>query len=79
MESTEAQGHSILERTPPLDNVGEVPALVAIPEVPRFVGKVSRSKVYGLVADGELTRVHIGSRAFITGESITAFLKDDCY
>jgi hypothetical protein len=45
-----------------------------MPEVPWYLGHISRSKVYGLVATGELTRVRIGSRAFITGESITALL-----
>lgn len=53
----------------------DLPALVPIAEVPRYLGHVSRSKVYELVASGELIRVRIGSRAFVSGESIAAFLK----
>ena len=45
-----------------------------MPEVPWYLGKISRSKVYHLIDTGELTRVRIGSRAFVSGESITAFL-----
>jgi hypothetical protein len=74
MKSIEAQGRLTSARTPPLDSAGKPPPLVAMPEVTWYLGNISRSKVYGLIATGELTRVRIGSRAFITGESITAFL-----
>lgn len=57
-----------------MDDVNKPPPLVAMPKVPWYLGDISRSKVYKLVASGELTRVRIGSRAFISGESITAFL-----
>lgn len=51
-----------------------LPPLIAIPEVPRYLGDISRSKVYELVATGDLTRIRIGRRAFISGESIGLFL-----
>jgi len=51
-----------------------LPPLVAIPDVPNYLGDISRSKVYELVASGELTRIRIGRRAFISGESIAGFL-----
>jgi predicted DNA-binding transcriptional regulator AlpA len=74
MKSTDTWGLSIPALAPPLPSVEKLPPLVAMPEVPSYLGKISRSNVYKLVDAGELTRVHIGSRAFITGESITAFL-----
>jgi excisionase family DNA binding protein len=52
----------------------QLPVLVAMPEVPKYIGDISRSKVYELVAAGELRRIRIGRRAFISGESITGFL-----
>jgi hypothetical protein len=74
MKSTDMQAYPIPELTPPLPSVEKLPRLVAMPEVPWYLGEISRSKVYGLVASGELKRVHIGARAFITGESIAAFV-----
>lgn len=52
----------------------QIPALVAVSEVPGFIGNISRSTVYELIDAGELRRTHIGSRAFVSGESIAAFL-----
>jgi len=43
-------------------------------DVPEYLGNVSRSKVYDLVANGQLMRVRIGGRAFVTGDSIAVFL-----
>jgi excisionase family DNA binding protein len=51
-----------------------LPLLVAMPDVPKYLGDISRSKIYELVANGELTRIRIGRRAFISGESIAGFL-----
>lgn len=50
-----------------------LPPLVPIEEVSKHLG-VSRSRVYELVDNGELKRVHIGRRALISGESIAVFL-----
>ncbi len=58
-----------------MDDVSNLPPLVAMPKVPGFLGDISRSEVYKLVSEGELTRVRIGRRAFISGESIAAFLR----
>ncbi len=68
------QCHSYADRLALGNDEFIVPALVSMPDVPYYLGHVSRSKVYGLVASGELTRVRIGGRAFISGESIAAFL-----
>jgi hypothetical protein len=43
-------------------------------EVGRALGGVSRSTVYNLIDSGDLKRVNIGHRAFITAESIRAYL-----
>ena len=74
MESTSAQTYSGPEEIPKIDDINHLPPLVAMAKVPGYLGDISRSKVYELVATGELTRVRIGARAFISGESITAFL-----
>ena len=47
--------------------------LVTIPQSMETL-HVSRTKIYHLIDTRELVRVNIGSRAFITGESINAFL-----
>ncbi len=39
------------------------------------LGGISRSTLYALISEGELRRVNIGRRAFITGESIDNYLK----
>lgn len=51
-----------------------LPSLVAMPDVPNYLGDISRSKIYELVANGELKRIRIGRRAFISGESIAGFI-----
>jgi len=51
-----------------------IPPLVAMPDVPIYLGNISRSKLYELVASGDLTRIRIGRRAFISGESIAGFI-----
>jgi predicted DNA-binding transcriptional regulator AlpA len=48
-------------------------ALVSIPEVKERVGGLSRSRIYQLIRDGELQRVKIGARAFVTEESLSSF------
>ena len=38
------------------------------------LGGISRSKLYELLADGQLERVHIGVRSFVTRRSINAYI-----
>ena len=38
------------------------------------LGGISRSKLYELLDSGELERVHIGVRAFVTRRSINAYI-----
>ncbi len=49
--------------------------LFSISEVKRILGDIGRTKIYELVDSGELTRVHIGTRAVITGASIAAYIE----
>jgi hypothetical protein len=74
MKSVDAQWYSPPEAAPPAADDHYPPPLVPIGEAPGYLGHISRSKLYVLVASGELKKVRIGSRAFISGESITAFL-----
>ena len=48
--------------------------LVPIPTVCTELGGVSRPTVYALVNRGELVKVNIGRRGFITGESLAAYV-----
>ena len=48
--------------------------LVPIPAACSELGGVSRPTIYALVKKGELVKVNIGSRGFITGESLAAFV-----
>jgi predicted DNA-binding transcriptional regulator AlpA len=46
--------------------------LVTIEDSLDTLGGISRAKLYGLVKDGELTKVNIGRRGFITADRIDA-------
>ncbi len=50
------------------------PLLVPIPTACEELGRVSRPTVYELVKKGELVKVNIGRRGFITGESLAAYV-----
>ena len=54
-----------------LEQVGQ---LVPIPDTCGVLGGIGRTKVYELINGGELTKVRIGARAFITRESLEGFL-----
>jgi hypothetical protein len=48
--------------------------LVPIPDTCSKLGNVSRTTVYALVNQGELVKVNIGRRGFITAESLAAYV-----
>jgi hypothetical protein len=48
--------------------------LIPIPGACSALGGVSRTTVYKLVDDQELTKVNIGRRGFITAESLVAYV-----
>jgi excisionase family DNA binding protein len=48
-------------------------SLLSIQQVSLRAGNISRSKVYGLIADGQLERVKIGRRTFVPETSLQAF------
>jgi excisionase family DNA binding protein len=48
--------------------------LVPIPGAQYTLGGVSRPTVYDLVKQGELTKVNIGRRGFITAKSLEAYV-----
>ena len=48
--------------------------LVPIPEARHVLGGIGRSTVYQLVERRELSKVKVGRRAFITSESLDAYL-----
>ena len=48
--------------------------LVPIPDTCSKLGGVSRTTIYALVNEGELVKVNIGRRGFITAESLAAYV-----
>jgi len=48
--------------------------LVPIPAACAKLGNVSRTTIYALVNQGELTKVNIGRRGFITAKSIETYV-----
>ncbi|ABK66020.1 helix-turn-helix domain-containing protein [Mycobacterium avium] len=54
--------------------MSEISGLLSIPRTCEKLGDLGRSTVYDLINDGQLTKVNIGRRAFITADSVTAYL-----
>lgn len=48
--------------------------LIPVPAACASLGGVSRTTVYALVNQGELVKVNIGRRGFITAESLAAYV-----
>lgn len=48
--------------------------LVPIEDAQHELGGIGRTTLYRLIKDGHLVRANIGRRAFITGESIAAYI-----
>jgi hypothetical protein len=53
---------------------GTTRLLVPITSTCDVLGGVSRTTVYALVNEGELVKVNIGRRGFITAESLVAYV-----
>lgn len=51
------------------------PELLGIRDAQQFLGGVSRPKIYGLINDGEITRVKLGRRALITTKSLQGYVQ----
>jgi excisionase family DNA binding protein len=51
------------------------PLLIPIPTACNMLGGITRPTVYNLINAGELHRVKIGKRAFITSASIDAYVE----
>jgi predicted DNA-binding transcriptional regulator AlpA len=48
--------------------------LVSIPETRQMLGGIGHTTVYQLIKRGEIVKVNIGRRGFVTSESIEAFM-----
>ncbi len=55
-------------------NQDEDRLLIPIPDAQSQLGGVSRPTVYRLVNEGQLTKVNIGKRGFITAKSLAAYV-----
>lgn len=52
----------------------QVPRLVSMPDSSKLLGGIGRTKLYELVRRGEVTRVKLGARSFITADSLANYL-----
>jgi hypothetical protein len=57
-----------------LDTDNEPRRLVPVPEARRTLGEIGHTTIYDLVNRGEIVKVNIGRRSFITSESLEAYL-----
>jgi hypothetical protein len=48
--------------------------LVSIPEARELLGGIGHTTIYDLINRGELLKVNIGRRGFITSESLAAYV-----
>ncbi|VEG55658.1 Helix-turn-helix domain [Mycolicibacterium aurum] len=58
-----------------MDNTPDDRLLVPIPETCGRLGGISRTMMYELIDRGELVKVNIGRRGFITAKSIAAYVE----
>jgi hypothetical protein len=52
----------------------DIKRLVPIPEARHMLGGIGSTTVYELINRGEIVKVNIGRRGFITSESLEAYL-----
>lgn len=57
-----------------MSNTPDDRLLVPIPDTCTRLGGICRTTVYDLINRGDLIKVNIGKRGFITAESITAYV-----
>jgi predicted DNA-binding transcriptional regulator AlpA len=57
-----------------MDNTPDDRLLVPITDTCGRLGGISRTTVYELINRGELVKVNIGARGFVTAESIAAYV-----
>lgn len=53
---------------------GTTRRLVSIPEAREILGGIGHTTLYDLINHGELLKVNIGRRGFITSESLAAYV-----
>jgi hypothetical protein len=51
-----------------------VKRLVPIPEARHLLGNIGHTTVYELIKRGEIVKVNIGRRGFVTSESLEAYM-----
>lgn len=52
----------------------EVKRLMSIPEARAVLGGIGHTTIYDLIKRGEIRKVNIGRRGFITSESLAAYV-----
>lgn len=62
------------ERLYTVEKAVPLPALVTVDEVRKALGGCSKRHVYDLAKRGEITKVRVGGKTHITGESLASYL-----
>ena len=52
----------------------QTPRLVSMPDSSKLLGGIGRTMLYQLIRRGEVTRVKLGARSFITADSLANYL-----
>lgn len=50
------------------------PRLIPVPEARKLLGGIGHTMIYDLINRGDIVRVKIGARAFITSGSLAAYI-----
>lgn len=59
-----------------MENTKAAPLIHSIPTTRRMLGDIGHTKAYDLIGAGKLKKVKIGSRSFITDESIRDYVRE---
>ena len=59
-----------------MEGTKTAPLIHSIPTTRHMLGDIGHTKAYGLINEGKLKKVKIGSRSFVTDESIRDYVRE---
>ena len=59
-----------------MQDSNETPLIHSITSTQRRLGNTGRTKIYDLINEGKLKKIKIGTRTFITDNSIRAYIRE---
>jgi len=75
VNTVHSDGHQAIKEATMTIEANEEALLVPVGQVSGLLGGLSRSSVYNLLDNGELERVKLGTRCFVTRSSIEALIE----